>query len=245
MHKFILITIVINLSATIGLAELKWETDFRKAEQIAKASNRYLLVNFTGSDWCGWCIKLDEEVFSKKDFQSYADENLVCGFIDFPRNKRLKNSLMKQNDELKSEFGVRGFPKILILSPDGKEVARTGYKRGGAEAYIAHLNQYIVPHRSKNNIPEPTRIEAEKHERGTKLSLPSQTPRLLPKNNTRELRTWTSQSGATLSASIVEEMETYVLLRKSDGAKAMIRKTNLSQADIEYIESLKKAGSSR
>jgi protein disulfide-isomerase len=237
--------IVMNLAATFAFAELKWETDFRKAKQFAKASNRYMMLNFTGSDWCGWCIRLDKEVFSKKEFTSYADENLVCGFIDFPRNKRLKKTLMKQNDELQSEYNIRGFPAILILSPTGKEVARTGYKAGGAEAYVEHLKQFIDPHRNKNDIPGPTPIEAEKNDNRSKLSLQSQAPPLLPKDNSRELRTWTSQSGAIVRASIVEEMTDYVLLRKADGSKTMIRKSNLRQADIDYIEGLKKAGSSQ
>ena len=134
----------------------KWETDFEKAKEMARDSNRYLLINFTGSDWCGWCIKLDEEVFSKKAFKQYAEDNLVPVTIDFPRRKQLKKSLQEQNEALMKQYGVRGFPTILILSPSGETVAQTGYQAGGAEKYVEHLQGYIDPHRAKNNIPAPS-----------------------------------------------------------------------------------------
>ncbi|MCX7819775.1 MAG: thioredoxin family protein [Kiritimatiellae bacterium] len=120
-----------------------WEDDFEKAIERAQKENKYVLVDFSGSDWCGWCIKLDEEVFSKKAFKDYANENLVLVLLDFPRRKELPKKTREQNEALLKKFGVRGFPTVLILNPKGEEVARTGYKPGGAEAYVEHLKELI------------------------------------------------------------------------------------------------------
>ncbi|MCK5529413.1 MAG: thioredoxin family protein, partial [Kiritimatiellae bacterium] len=90
------LAITISFMVTASFAGKLWETDFEKASAKAKASHRYMLLDFSGSDWCGWCIKLDDEVFSKKDFKNYAKENLVCVMLDFPR-KSLKKKLAKQN----------------------------------------------------------------------------------------------------------------------------------------------------
>ena len=68
-------------------AEPSWETDYKKAQDQAKAGNKLVLLDFTGSDWCGWCIKLDREVFSKPEFKDYATKNLVLVELDFPRAK--------------------------------------------------------------------------------------------------------------------------------------------------------------
>ena len=103
-----------------------------------------MLLDFTGSDWCIWCLKLNKEVFDKSDFKDYARKNLILVEVDFPRNKRQSRSLENQNADLASKYGIRGYPTIVILAPDGTLVAKTGYKRGGAEKYIAHLEKLIA-----------------------------------------------------------------------------------------------------
>jgi thioredoxin-related protein len=87
------------------------------------------LLDFTGSDWCGYCIKLDEEVFSKPSFKKFAKENLVLVELDYPRGKNLPKKTKEQNDSLKSKYGISGYPTIILLDSDGKEAARwIGYK---------------------------------------------------------------------------------------------------------------------
>lgn len=120
-----------------------WLTNLDTAVQKAKAENKYVLVNFTGSDWCKWCIKLNDEVFSKEEFQKYADENLVLVKLDFPRNIEQSPEVKNYNDKLMRQFGVRGFPTIFILNSDGKAVAQTGYQPGGAAVYVDHLKGLI------------------------------------------------------------------------------------------------------
>jgi thioredoxin-related protein len=121
-----------------------WMTDFEAAKAKASAEKKPLLVDFTGSDWCGWCIKLDNEVFSKKAFKDYAKENLILVEIDFPRKQAQTAALKAQNEALAKKYGVRGFPTILILDAAGEVIEQTGYRRGGPDKYIAHLQEILA-----------------------------------------------------------------------------------------------------
>ena len=122
-----------------------WVTDFEKARAMAKAENKHILMDFSGSDWCGWCIRLDKEVFSQKAFTDYADENLVLMLADFPNNKSNQSAaLQKQNDKLLEEYGVNAFPTVFILDPDGKTIDKTGYQEGGAQAYVDYIKKVIA-----------------------------------------------------------------------------------------------------
>ena len=121
-----------------------WMTDFAAAKIIAAAEQKPLLLDFTGSDWCGWCIKLDKEVFSQKAFKEFAADNLVLVELDFPRGKELSEDLKAQNKALSEKYGIRGFPTILVLSPEGELIEKTGYQRGGPEAYVAHIKEILA-----------------------------------------------------------------------------------------------------
>ena len=131
------------LSLSSTHADNSWKTDLEAALAEAKSQNRYVLVDFTGSDWCGWCIKLDKEVFSQEAFKRFAADNLILVEIDFPRKASQSKELKAKNKKLAEKYGIRGFPTILVLSPDGGLVGKTGYKAGGAEAYVAHLEEIV------------------------------------------------------------------------------------------------------
>lgn len=120
-----------------------WLTDFEQAKKEAKAKNLPILADFSGSDWCGWCIKLDKEVFQKKAFKDYAKDNLVLLLVDFPQKKKIDAKIKKQNTRLAQKYGVRGFPTVLLLNAEGKKLAQTGYRQGGPEAYVKHLKELI------------------------------------------------------------------------------------------------------
>jgi protein disulfide-isomerase len=120
-----------------------WLTDFAAAEAVAKASGKPLLLEFTGSDWCPPCMALNRDVFSQPAFKDYADEALVLVKLDFPRNKPQTNAVKAQNERLAEQFAIRGFPTILLLSPEGEMIGKTGYRRGGAEAYVEHLKDIL------------------------------------------------------------------------------------------------------
>jgi thioredoxin-related protein len=121
-----------------------WVTDFEAAKTTAKTQGKYLLVDFTGSDWCGWCIRLKKEVFSKDHFKTEAPKNFILVELDFPRAKdKMTPELIEQNKKLSKEYSIRGYPTILLMDSDGKVFAKTGYLAGGPEKYIKHLNSLI------------------------------------------------------------------------------------------------------
>ena len=120
-----------------------WTEDYDKALTDAKQANKYVLLDFTGSDWCGWCMKLDKQVFDKKDFKEFAEKNLVCVKLDFPRGKPQSKKVKEQNRALQNKYKVQGYPTVLLLTPAGDVAAQTGYKEGGAKAYVEHLQGFM------------------------------------------------------------------------------------------------------
>lgn len=118
-------------------------TDFEVAKSQAKINNKPILLIFSGSDWCGWCIKLDQEVFSTQEFKDWAADNVVTVIADFPARKQLPSELAMQNEKLKDTYNVSGFPTVFLLKDDGSVIARTGYQRGGAANYIRHLKMFL------------------------------------------------------------------------------------------------------
>jgi protein disulfide-isomerase len=119
-------------------------TDFEAAKKEAATKKLPILVNFSGSDWCGWCIKLDREVLSQEAFQKYAEGNLVLFVADFPRRKPLPEATVKQNEALMMKYSVKGFPTVLLLDAEGKVLAETGYQPGGATAYVERLKALLA-----------------------------------------------------------------------------------------------------
>jgi thioredoxin-related protein len=114
-----------------------WLTDFEAAKKQAAAEKKDILVDFTGSDWCGWCIKLDKEVFSTPAFKAQKDFVLVS--LDFPRRKEIPADQKAKNEALMRQWGVQGFPTIILTNASGQAYGRTGYQPGGPEKYLAHL----------------------------------------------------------------------------------------------------------
>ncbi|MCK5676428.1 MAG: thioredoxin family protein [Verrucomicrobia bacterium] len=144
MKKWLIMLVVATVAAGAFASE-GWETDFEKASAKAKAEGKHLLIDFSGSDWCGWCVKLDKEVFSQPAFKEYAKENLVLVLADFPRDKSKQSKELKtQNDKLAKKFGLRGFPTVYILDPSGKTIDKTGYQAGGPGAYVEYIKKVIA-----------------------------------------------------------------------------------------------------
>jgi len=143
MKQLILGILLAGLFVFPAWAGEEWLTDFTKAKQEAAEKKLPILADFSGSDWCGWCIKLDKEVFSQKEFKAYAKDNVVLFLADFPRLKEQPAELKKQNEQLSKEYAVSGFPTVLLLDAAGKVIARTGYRKGGAGAYVEHLKDLL------------------------------------------------------------------------------------------------------
>ena len=143
-HLFALaIAVGLTFAATgSARAESGWETDLKKAQDQAKSNNKLVFLNFTGSDWCGYCIRLDRDILSKPAFQEYANKNLVLVEIDFPRAKEQSSDLRKQNQQLARQYEIQGFPTIVLLNGSGKTIWRfDGYFTDGPDAFIAELEK--------------------------------------------------------------------------------------------------------
>jgi len=121
-----------------------WLEDFEAARAIAASLRRPMLLDFTGSDWCTWCKRLDAEVFGTDEFQKFAAQNLVLVKLDFPRQKQLSAELKRQNDALAAKFGVRGYPTVIVLSPDGAKRGQLGYQEGGPGPFIQAVKKAVL-----------------------------------------------------------------------------------------------------
>lgn len=139
----LLTAVVIGCSKGGSNDNLNWEENLETALQKAKAENKAVLVNFTGSDWCQWCIKLSDEVFSKSEFEDYAEDNLILVRLDFPRNIEQSAETKLYNNQLAQRYGVQGFPTILLFNSQGQMVLQTGYQPGGPVSYVEHLKNKL------------------------------------------------------------------------------------------------------
>ncbi len=127
------------LIRSVRADESGWQTDFKLALDKAKKEKKYVLADFTGSDWCGWCIKLHNEVFDKEPFKTDAPKQFVLLELDYPQQKQQADELKKQNAELSEKYKIEGFPTVLLLDTEGQVIARTGYRDGGSEKYVKFL----------------------------------------------------------------------------------------------------------
>ena len=116
-----------------------WLTDLEAAKARAQKENKHVLVFFTGSDWCVWCKRLSSEVFRKEAFQSEALKHYILVELDFPAQNSLPEELTARNKKLAEQFKIAGFPTVLLLNADGREIARTGYRAGGPETYLLQM----------------------------------------------------------------------------------------------------------
>ncbi|GAB3725576.1 hypothetical protein GCM10027594_07110 [Hymenobacter agri] len=133
--------------AVTAEAPAGWLTDLDAAKAAAKAANRPILAVFSGSDWCKPCIMYEQEVFAKPEFMAYAKDKLVLAHFDFPRLKKnqLPAAQQKMNDAAAAQLNREGdFPLAVVIAPDGKVLAKTGYIAGGPAAFEAYLKK-VVP----------------------------------------------------------------------------------------------------
>jgi len=121
--------------------ELHWLTDFDAAQAQARAEDRILLINFTGSDWCPPCIMLHRQVFSQPEFADYAAKHLVLLEVDFPHGKAQSDAQKMANGKLADRFGIDGFPTVVLLDSSEKKIGELGYMPGGPKAFIAALEK--------------------------------------------------------------------------------------------------------
>jgi len=155
MKKIFLITMFLLCATTIHAQELKWHTDVKEAIAVSNKEKKPLLLFFTGSDWCGWCIRLQNEVLKTPEFSKWAQDNVVLVELDYPRRTAQTPELKNQNAELQQAFGIQGFPTIYFTSAENKEgkvnfmgLGQTGYVAGGPSAWLTVAEQIVHPKKS-------------------------------------------------------------------------------------------------
>ena len=124
-----------------ALAAGAWTTNYAAALAQGKATNKKVFLFFTGSDWCGWCKRLDREILSTREFTTYAGKNLILVKLDFPRSFQLPAAVTAQNEQLSQLYQVGGFPTIIVLDGKGRLAGRMGYQSGGPGPFIEALNK--------------------------------------------------------------------------------------------------------
>lgn len=149
MKKLATFVFALCLGLSVFASGKGWMTDMDAAMKLSAKTGKPILADFSGSDWCGWCVKLDREVFSKKAFKDFAKDNLILVLLDFPRSKPMSAKLKKQNAALAAKYGIRSYPTVLLLDSKGKVIVKTGYRRGGPQGYITFLKSKIPAKKAK------------------------------------------------------------------------------------------------
>lgn len=126
-----------------GSAKVQWYQNYPDAVVAAKKANKPLLLLFTGTDWCVWCKKLDQEVLSTPEFAQNAAGSFIFVELDFPADTSKKQEFAQQNQELKRKFGITGFPTVVILDPNENFIAQAGYRSGGGKLYADYLKDLV------------------------------------------------------------------------------------------------------
>lgn len=148
-HLYALLFLILAVNSSVQLEassnqnNINWLTSYEQAVGQSKSTSKPILVFFTGSDWCGWCNRLEEEVFHTPEFASLSGDKFVFVRIDFPLYTPLSPELSAQNKQLKKRFDIRSFPTIVILDPQEQSIGTTGYRAGGGRQYASHLDKII------------------------------------------------------------------------------------------------------
>lgn len=129
-----------------------WTTDYEAAKKEAAGAKKSLLIDFTGSDWCGWCIKLNDEVFKHDTFKNGVKDKFVLVELDYPQDKSGQSeAVQKQNEELAKKYVIEGFPTILLTDEEGRPFAATGYEPGGPAEYVKHLDGLLAKRKTRDD----------------------------------------------------------------------------------------------
>lgn len=155
MKKIFLITLFLVGAFATQAQELKWYTDVREAITVSNKEQKPMLMFFTGSDWCGWCIRLQNEVLKTPEFTKWAKDNVILVELDYPRRTPQTPELKNQNNELQQAFGIQGFPTVFFTSAESKDgkvnfkgLGQTGYVAGGPSAWLTVAEGIVHPKKS-------------------------------------------------------------------------------------------------
>ncbi|KFF07055.1 thioredoxin family protein [Flavobacterium reichenbachii] len=155
MKKIFLIAFFLIGAFASQAQELKWYTDVREAITVSNNKQKPMLMFFTGSDWCGWCIRLQNEVLKTAEFKKWAADNVILVELDYPRSVPQTPEIKNQNVELQQAFGIQGFPTVFFTSAESKDgkinfkgLGKTGYVAGGPAAWLTVAEEIVHPKKS-------------------------------------------------------------------------------------------------
>ena len=131
-------------SFTADYEHLEWHESIVLAMRESAQTGKPILADFTGSDWCHWCKKLDQDVFETKTFKKWSRQNVVLLELDYPENGSQRSEIKLQNQELKERYGIDAYPTVLILDSNGEVLGRLGYQADPA-AWIATAETFLQP----------------------------------------------------------------------------------------------------
>jgi thioredoxin-related protein len=151
--SFLFLTGLSSIAQKSAKEDLVWHTDLNKAIELSKKENKPMMLFFTGSDWCGWCVKLQKEVFTQSEFKKWAQDNVVLVEVDFPRANIQTEEVKTQNRMLQQQFAVRGYPTCWFTTADklkdGKvnftQLGSKGYEAGGPANWVMGAQSIIKP----------------------------------------------------------------------------------------------------
>jgi thioredoxin-related protein len=209
-----------------------WMHDIEAAKKKAAAENKDLFIDFTGSDWCGWCIKLNEEVFQHDPFKKGIADDFILVELDYPRDKsKLSKETIAQNEMLREKYQIQGYPTILLTDADGQPYAKTGYQKGGPESYVKHLGE-LQKSREARDVAFKKALTLDGVEKAMGLysgleEVPEDYRRLYSKviedilENDPEDKTGLKAAKATRDAKIELEKQLQTVMSSGDSAKAI------------------------
>lgn len=143
MLKISLVAALATMSLS-AMAKTTWLTSWDQAAKLSKQTGKPILANFTGSDWCHWCIQLKKEVFDKPAFNTWAKKNVILLELDYPEKKKQSAALKKQNEKLAEKYKIEGYPTVLFLDASGKKFGEYGYDEGGPSVWIKKASEMIA-----------------------------------------------------------------------------------------------------
>lgn len=150
MKKIFITLLLVVGSMAVQAQELVWHTDMKKAMEVSKKTKKPIMLFFTGSDWCGWCMRLQKEVLKTPEFEKWAKENVVLVELDFPRRTPQQPEIRQQNMELQQTLQVMGYPTVWFVNASKKgdqfnleKLGSTGYVAGGPTAWLDGANKIL------------------------------------------------------------------------------------------------------
>jgi protein disulfide-isomerase len=151
--SIILLTSLTSFAQKTAKEDLVWHTDLNKAIELANKENKPMMLFFTGSDWCGWCVRLQKEVFTQVEFKEWAQKNVILVEVDFPRANIQTEEVKTQNRNLQQQFAVRGYPTCWFVKADKLKDGKVNFAQLGSKGYEAGGPVYWI--KSATAISKP------------------------------------------------------------------------------------------